>query len=86
MSNNEILETKKEKEENSLYNSISNSEDSSFSNIKGKERNSLENKNKKSEYIIKEEDENNISSITDDFKKKMARYMDYKEMFRSKYW
>ena len=74
MSNNEILETKKEKEENSLYNSISNSEDSSFSNIKDKERISLENKNKnkKSEFIIKEEDENNISSITDDFKKKKS--------------
>ncbi len=79
LSNNEIMKNKKEKDENSLYSSISSDEDKSKSNINNvKEKNNRkesydkEKSKEKNQYIIKEEDENNISEISEDNKKKKS--------------
>ena len=79
-SNNEILTSKKDKEEIYLYSSKSNSEDRSKSDCKDKDKDKnktvislKKNNNKKNnQYIIKEEDEN-ISEITEDYNKQKSK-------------
>ena len=83
IANNEILSSLKEKEENSLYSSKSSSEEKSKSDIKNKDKKikfPLDKKNckQKSEYIIKEEDENNMSEITEDYNKKRSSIINKK--------
>ena len=80
--NNEIINSEKIKEENSLYSIYSSGEDkeknsSDNGEIDKNKKNILQNTNnnnnkEKSEIIIKEEDENNISEITNENNKKKA--------------
>ena len=75
-SNNEIFTSKKDKEENSQFSSKSNSEDKSKSDFKdkGKIISLKRNNNKRNnQYIIKEEDENNISEITEDYNRQKSK-------------
>ena len=83
IANNEILSSLKEKEENSLYSSKSSSEEKSKPDVQKKDKkikNPLDMKSniQKSEYIIKEEDENNMSEITEDYNKKRTSIINKK--------